>query len=131
VRPWHWLLTQNLREKAIAVGLSLLLWAIFVASQGSGVVTRPYEVPVEFQFLPQGYGVSKLSPETIAVTLSGRNRDFTLLDPEALRVVIRLPGGVTGLQRIRIQESMITHPSALSVVNFTPLYLEFTIQKQE
>jgi hypothetical protein len=113
------------------VGLSLLLWAIFVASQGSGVVTRPYEVPVEFQFLPQGYGVSELSPETIAVTLSGRNRDFTLLDPEALRVVIRLPGGVTGLQRIRIQESMISHPSALSVVNLTPRYLEFTIQKQE
>ena len=80
---------------------------------------------------PQGYGVSKLSPETIAVTLSGRNRDFTLLDPEALRVVIRLPGGVTGLQRLRIQESMISHPSALSVVNFTPRYLEFTIQKQE
>ena len=48
VRPWHWLLTQNLRERAIAVGLSLLLWVIFVASQGSGVVTRPYEVPVEF-----------------------------------------------------------------------------------
>jgi uncharacterized protein (TIGR00159 family) len=131
VRPWHWLLTQNLREKAIAVGLSLLLWAIFVASQGSGVVTRPYEVPVEFQFLPQGYGVSELSPETIAVTLSGRNRDFTLLDPEALRIVIRLPGGVTGLQRLRLQESMISHPSALSVVNFTPRYLEFTIQKQE
>ena len=78
-----------------------------------------------------GVGVSELSPETIAVTLSGRNRDFTLLDPEALRVVIRLPGGILGLQRIRIQESMISHPSALSVVNFTPRYLEFTIHKQE
>jgi diadenylate cyclase len=131
VRPWHWLLTQNLREKAIAVGLTLLLWSIFVASQGSGVVTRPYEVPVEFQFLPQGYGVSEVSLETIAVTLSGRNQDFKLLDPEALRVVVRLPGGVAGRQRIRIQESMISHPSALSVVNFTPWYLEFTIQKQE
>jgi diadenylate cyclase len=130
-RPWHWLLTHNGREKAIAVLLSLLFWAIFVASQGAGVVTRPYEVPVEFQFLPQGYGVSEMSPETIAVSLSGRNQDFKLLDPEALRVVIRLPGGVAGRQRIRIQESMISHPSALSVVNFTPRYLEFTVQKQE
>jgi diadenylate cyclase len=131
VRPWHWLLMQNLREKAIAVGLTLLLWAIVVASQGAGVVTRPYDVPVEFQFLPQGYGVSEVSPETIAVTLSGRNQDFNLLDPEALRVVIRLPGGVAGRQRVRIQEPMISHPSALSVVNFTPRYLEFTLQPRE
>jgi len=131
VRPWHWLLTQNLREKAIAAGLALLLWAIFVASQGAGVVTRPYDVPVAFQFLPQGYGVSEVSPQTITVTLSGRNQDFNLLDPEALRVVVRLPGGVMGRQRVRIQEPMISHPSALSVVNFTPRYLEFTIQKQE
>jgi hypothetical protein len=72
-----------------------------------------------------------MSPETIAVTLSGRNQDFKLLDPEALRMVIRLPGGVAGRQRVRIQESMISHPSALSVVNFTPRYLEFTVQKQE
>jgi diadenylate cyclase len=130
-RPWHWLLTHNLRDKVTAVFFTLLLWAIFVASQGSGVVTRPYEVPIEFQFLPPGYTVSDMSPETIAVTLSGRNQDFNLLDPEALRVVIRLPGGVEGRQRIRIEESMISRPAALSVVKFTPRYVEFTVQKRE
>jgi diadenylate cyclase len=130
-RPWHWLLTHNLRDKVIAVLFTLLLWAIFVASQGSGVVTRSYEVPVEFQFLPRGYTVSDMSRETITVTLSGRNQDFNLLDPEALRVVIRLPGGVEGRQRVRIEESMISRPAALSVVKFTPRYVEFTVQRQE
>jgi diadenylate cyclase len=130
-RPWHWFLTQNMRDKGIAVLLTLLFWIIFVGSQGSGVITRPYEVPVEFQFLPQGYTVSEMSRETIAVTLSGRNQDFNLLDPEALRVVIRLPGGVVGHQRIRLEESMISRPAALSVVRFTPRYLEFTVQRQE
>ena len=130
-RPWYWLLTHNLRDKVIAVLFTLLLWAVFVASQGSGVVTRSYEVPVEFQFLPRGYTVSDMSRETIAVTLSGRNQDFNLLDPEALRVVIRLPGGVEGRQRVRIEESMISRPAALSVVKFTPRYVEFTVQKQE
>lgn len=130
-RPWHWFLTHNGRDRATAVLFSLLFWAIFVGSQGSGVITRPYEVPVEFQFLPQGYAVSEMSRETIAVTLSGRNQDFNLLDPEALRVVIRLPGGVGGRQRIRLEESLISHPASLSVVKFTPRYLEFTVQKQE
>jgi hypothetical protein len=130
-RPWYWFLTHNLRDKVIAVFFALLLWAIFVASQGSGVVTRPYEVPVEFQFLPRGYTVSDLSPETVAVTLSGRNQDFNLLDPEALRIVIRLPGGVEGRQRVRIEESMISRPAALSVAKFTPRYVEFTVQRQE
>ena len=95
------------------------------------MVTRPYEAPVEFQFLPRGYSVSDMSRETLAVTLSGRNQDFNLLDPDALRVVIRLPGGVEGRQRVRIEESMISRPAALSVVKFTPRYVEFTVQKQE
>jgi diadenylate cyclase len=130
-RPWHWLLTQNMPEKAIAILFTALFWAIFVASQGSGVITRPYEVPVEFQFLPPGYAVSDTSHETAAVTLSGRNQDFNLLEPEALRVVIRLPGGVVGHQRVRIEDSMISRPSSLSVVKFTPRYLEFNVHKQE
>jgi diadenylate cyclase len=130
-RPWHWLLTHNMRDKAIAVLLTLLFWAIFIASLGSGVITRLYEVPVEFQFLPRGFVVSEVSRETIAVTLSGRNQDFNLLEPEALRAVIRLPAGVEGPQRIRIEESMISHPSSLSVVKFTPRYLAFTVRRQE
>jgi diadenylate cyclase len=130
-RPWHWLVTHNVREKALAVLFTVLFWAIFIGFQGSGVVTRAYEVPLEFQFLPQGYTVSEVSRETIYVTLSGRNQDFNLLEPEALRVVIRIPGGVAGRQRIRIEESMISRPSPLSVVKFTPRYLEFNIQKQE
>jgi uncharacterized protein (TIGR00159 family) len=130
-RPWHWLLTYNLREKAIAVLFALLFWAIFVASQGSGVVTRSYDVPVEFQFLPRGYAISEMAPETIAVTVSGRNQDFNMLEPESLRVVIRMPGGIEGRQRVRIEESMISRPAPLSVVKFTPRYLQFTIQRRE
>jgi diadenylate cyclase len=128
--PWHWLVTHNMRDKALTILLTLLFWAIFVGSQGSGVITRSYEVPIEFQFLPQGATISEVSHETIAVTLSGRNQDFNLLEPEALRVVIRLPGGVEGSQRIRIEESMISRPSSVSVVKFAPRYLEFTVRKQ-
>ena len=128
--PWHWLLTHHVRDKIIAVLFSLLFWAIFVASLGSGVITRPFEVPVEFQFLPRGYAISEVSRDTITVIFSGRNQDFSMLEPEALRVVIRIPGGVEGHQRIRLEESMISHPSSHSVVKFTPRYLEFTVQKQ-
>jgi diadenylate cyclase len=129
-RPWHWLLTYNVRDKIIAVLFSLIFWAIFVASLGSGVITRPFEVPVEFQFLPREFTISEVSRDTVTVIFSGRNQDFNLLEPEALRVVIRIPGGVEGRQRIRVEESMISHPSSLSVTKFTPRYLEFTIQKQ-
>ncbi|HEX9869576.1 MAG TPA: hypothetical protein VGC99_13465 [Candidatus Tectomicrobia bacterium] len=82
------------------------------------MITRPFEVPVEFQFLPRGYAISEVSRDTITVIFSGRNQDFSMLEPEALRVVIR------------IEQSMISHPSSLSVVKFTPRYLEFTVQKQ-
>jgi diadenylate cyclase len=129
-RPWYWWLTHNVRDKVVAVVFSLLFWAIFVASLGSGVVTRPFEVPVEFQFLPRGYAISEVSRDTITVIFSGRTQDFSMLEPEALRVVIRIPGGIEGRQRLRVEESMISHPASLSVIKFTPRYLEFTIQKQ-
>jgi len=130
LRRWHWLLTQNLRDKVTAVLFSLLFWAIFVASLGSGVITRPFEVPVEFQFLPREFTISEVSRDTVTVIFSGRNQDFNMLESEALRVVIRIPGGVEGRQRVRVEESMISHPASLSVIKFTPRYLEFTIQKQ-
>lgn len=129
-RRWHLLLTQNLRDKVTAVLFSLLFWAIFVASVGSGVITRPFEVPVEFQFLPRGFTISEVPRDTVTVIFSGRNQDFNMSEPEALRVVIRIPGGVEGRHRIRVEESMISHPSSLSVLRFTPRYLEFTVQKQ-
>jgi len=72
-----------------------------------------------------------VSRDKITVIFSGRNQDFNMLEPEASRVVIRIPGGVEGRHRIRIEESIISHPSSLSVVKFTPRYLEFTVQKQE
>ena len=80
-----------MRDKIIAVLFSLIFWVIFVASLGSGVITRPFEVPVEFQFLPRGFTISEVSRDTVTVTFSGRNQDFNMLEPEALRVVIRTP----------------------------------------
>ena len=72
------------------------------------------------------------------LVIDGQGAEFVFTHPRggvlimnALRVVIRLPGGVRGHQRVRLDESLISRPQALSVVKFTPRYLEFNIQKQE
>jgi len=124
---WYSLLTHNIREKILAGAFTLLFWYMFVVQLGTGVLSHDYEVPVEFRFLPQEYIISKQSTDTIIVTLSGRNQDFSLFAPTQMRVVVNLPEAKAGYQRVRIDTSMISHPASLSVIKFTPGFVDFTV----
>ncbi len=124
---WHSFITHNLREKLLAAGFTLLFWYVFVVQLGTGVVSHDFEVPVEFRFLPQQYIITKQTSDMVLVTLSGRNQDFALLDSEQMRVIINLPQATEGYQRVRINESLISHPASLSVTKFTPGNFDFTI----
>ncbi len=127
---WHSFITHNIREKTIAIGFTLLFWYIFVIQLGTGIVSRDFDVPVEFHFLPSQYIITRQSSDTVTVTVTGRNQDFSLLDPEKdLRVIVNLPRPALGNQRIKISEGDISHPARLSVIKFTPLIIDLRIEE--
>ena len=55
------------------------------------------------------------------------NQDFELLDAEQMRVIINLPQPTEGYQRVKINESLISHPASLSVTKFAPINFDFTV----
>lgn len=127
---WHSFVTNNLREKIIACGFTLLFWYIFVVQLGSGIISRDFKIPVEFRFLPQQYAITKQSADAVTITLSGSNQDFSLLDPDKLKVIINMPNPVEGYQRIKIDEDIISHPGALPITKFSPGFIDFRITQE-
>lgn len=128
---WHSFVTHNIREKLLSFGFTLLFWYIFVIQLGTGVVSHDLEVPVEFRFLPPQYIITKQSTDAITVTLTGRNQDFSLLDPKKnLRVIVNLRESIEGFQRIQITADDINRPTALSVTKFSPNMIDFRVEKK-
>ena len=126
---WHSFITHNIREKFVAIICTLFLWYIFVIQFGTGVISRDFNIPVEFRFLPQQYIITKQTTDTITVTLSGRNQSFSLLDVDKLRVIINLARPEEGYQKVKIDESLINAPTSLAVVRITPSTIEFRVEK--
>lgn len=127
-RPWHYNVTHNVREKIAALALTFFLWFVFAAQFGSGIVARQYDIPIEFRSIPSGYAVQNISAETITLTLSGRERDFDLLDQKTIRAVIAIGASTEGWHRAELDENMIRRPSSLAVVRFSPRFVVYELQ---
>ena len=128
---WHSFITHNIREKLLSFGFTILFWYIFVIQLGTGIISHDFEVQVEFRFLPQEYSITKQSSDMVTVTLSGRNQDFALFDPENnLRVIVNSDQFAEGHQRIKVTADDINHPVSLSVTKFSPIVIDFWVEKK-
>jgi len=129
-KPWHFWATHNLKEKILAVALSLILWLVFSAQFGAGIITRQFDVPIEIRGLSEERLVESLSSESVTLVLRGRGQDFNLLDQRGLKATVDISEFPEGLQKARIDESSIVHPTSLSVVSFSPKTIQFRIKKK-
>lgn len=129
VRAWKGFFTKNIPEKILVVLAASFLWFSFVFQPGH--VTREYQVPVEFRFLANNIQVTKVTPTEVSVTLSGKSSDFELLDPKNLKVAIDASGFAIGAERVKIEEEMIQVSRNISVVDFSPATVRFTVEEKK
>lgn len=91
------LLLRNLWQKALAVGIALMLWFIFVHE--AATTYRNLEVPVEVFVRGEGLQVSRVEPARVEVIVSGARSAFYFFDHQDVRLVLRLldaqAGGLT------------------------------------
>ncbi|KKU52686.1 MAG: TIGR00159 family protein [Candidatus Sungbacteria bacterium RIFCSPLOWO2_02_FULL_47_9] len=128
-KPWYSWVTSNFREKVLALGFAFFLWFLFVFQLGD--ISREYDIPIEFRFLAKEYVIDQVEPKEIMLALSGRTPNFQLLDPENLKVMIDASQYSEGWQKIKIEENIISYPSSLNVVQFSPKTIKFHIKKVE
>ena len=130
-RPWHFFITRNMREKILAAGFAMMLWVTFSIQFGAGVINKTFSIPVEFRSLPDTYIIDRALPSEIKVSVSGKNQDFNLLNPQSLKVIVTVPEIKIGWHKIKIDKSFINNPSLLSITNFSPDTVQFHIESVE
>ncbi len=127
-RPWHYFLTKNTWQKAIALVGSLILWLALVFQ--TGVTNRDFTVPVEFRFLPNEYVIDQIAPKEVTVTFSGDNRDFRSFNENDFQVVVNLTEVKAGWQKITITQDHIQAPPYFSFVSISPKSISFHVSKK-
>jgi len=129
-KPWYAAFNRNIKEKISAALISSTLWFIFVIQLGGGTVSRQFEVPIEFRFLPKEYIIEQLNPKTVTLTLSGRTQNFNLLNQDSLKVLINLTEVNNVSQKISINKNLIAAPPALTIIDFAPKTVQFKLGRQ-
>ncbi|MDP3875330.1 MAG: diadenylate cyclase [bacterium] len=127
-KKWYPLI--NWKEKLASLFIAFFLWYAFVVQLGAGTITRNFQVPIEFSSLPAEYLIENINPTEINISLSGKNQDFSFLNSDRLKVSINLEGGVEGKQKFEITKNdIVGAPDSLSIINFTPKTIQFSIKK--
>ena len=120
-----WAALEGLSGLAIAA----MLWLFVVA--GADVQTVSYEVPIEVQNIPEGYVLRSVTPERIAVSLTGKKRSFFTVRPEDL--VIRLDGTLTrfGRQTFPITHAHLLLPPEIELADLAPGQVRVIVHEAE
>ncbi len=117
---------RNKAEKALAVGLSLLLWLVFV--QGFKPDVQSFVVPVSVQNLPEGMRYTT-APRKVGITLSGLKRDLDLVSPGRIHLSLNLEGRSLGTERIMITDDNVRAPESLHFASAEPPAIELMLSK--
>jgi len=127
--PWKEFFRHNYREKLIAVGVTFLLYFVFVHESGLDYAT--YMIPVEWTGLPSELVVDRLDPPQVGITLSGPRREFFFVNEKDFAITLDLhtvgPGTLT--REIKPTEMII--PEGLTLQESIPSHVVVHISSQD
>ncbi len=119
------MLQRNPGLKALALGLSILLW-YFVAGERN--VQVGFAVPLEIRNIPQGMAITNKVDRQVDVRLAGPPTLINGLQQEEISAVIDL-SGVKGKETIPLTERSVEVPAGLRVERVYPPSVEIVLEK--
>lgn len=115
---------KNTREKVIALALACILWVIFGYQKES--IRRDFLIPIEYPSVSRQYILEDPKLTEAKVILSGPAQAFQLLNPETLKISVKLGDIREGKQAIILTREMVKAPSNLTVVAIVPPEITIT-----
>ena len=117
-KSWVHLFTRNYREKIVAITATVVLWFFFVHE--ARIDYRTFVVPVSLDGLGAQHVVQKMDPTEVEITVSGARRSFYFVNPERMKIDLKLYSPRPGTYRRTITRSNISVPEGLYVENIQP-----------
>ncbi len=117
-KPLREFFRRNYREKAIAVVTTIVLWFFLVHS--SKIEFQTYRVPVNYTNLPNTLVVDTIEPREVEIVISGPQRSFYFLNPDQIKVSLRLYTAHEGLQRKTLSRINLSLPEGLTLESIEP-----------
>ena len=115
---WYYFASKNAGSKVASVFIAFCLWFLFVYQ--SGVVSREYEIPIEYRYLPNNIVVSKSIPSSVKVVISGNNTDIDSFDTKDISVLVDAKNAKAGETYININKDNIKIPPYLDLTSVSP-----------
>jgi hypothetical protein len=121
------LLRKNWREAAIAVGVSVVLWALVIP--GSKESERTVRVPVVIENLPVGYALENVDPAEVEATVSGLRRDLFFLDSLRMEAAIDSFLVQLGRRTFEVAPESVRHSGRVTVTAVEPRRVSVLVKR--
>ncbi len=125
--PWTQLVRENAFEKAIALGLVIALWYLFVP--GSRRVELAYDVPIAIRNLPPNFALESIEPPTVEARFSGLRRAFYLFEPARLQILIDASLVRLGRRTFHLSSEDLEYPKDLTLQALEPETVRISVRK--
>jgi uncharacterized protein (TIGR00159 family) len=120
--------SKNLGLKAIALGISALIW--FFSAYQTEIIQKNYVIPVNFSKLPQDFLIESYSPKTVNLSIVGRGDvAFSDIDANDFQLNLDLSGISDGINKLDLSSNQISQPLNLTVSNIEPQTVLLTAKK--
>lgn len=129
VSAWREYVFKNYKEKAVAIGLALMLW--FVHVYGSEVIYKSFKLPVQYAELPEHMEITEINPKEVEVTFSGTRRDLYFLRSGAVKIYLNTLEIKKGAQTIPLVGSDIIFPKNINLEDIDPSRVRVQVKDTE
>lgn len=111
---------RHLELKALALGLSIILWFSMTGARRERISERSCSIPLTVVNLPSNLVISSPLPDLVAVRLRGPFTAIRQADPTKMEAVMDLAGARPGERSYMLSADDINAPEELEVVALSP-----------
>jgi uncharacterized protein (TIGR00159 family) len=120
--------TLRWREAALALGIAVALWLLFVP--GSTVDEASFPAPVVVEKIPDEYELEAVEPAEVEITLSGPRRLLVLAGGRRCQVRVDALLARLGRRTFRLGKEDVDHPEGLEVVRVRPDSVRVSLRRR-
>jgi diadenylate cyclase len=121
-------LTENTREKVIALCLACILWVAFGYQRD--IVRRDFIIPIEYKNIPQNWRIDEPQINEAKIIVQGPQQAFRLLNERSLALSLDLAAMTEKKREYVLTKEMVNAPSNLMITEISPAKIRVYASRQ-